>query len=281
MKTYKMKKVILLLTGALILGGWMGFSSSGVNATKNKTGFSAEFVQIPKGTFQMGSSQTEKGHEQDETLHEVSISQVFEMQTTEVTQAQFLTVMDYNPSFYKTNKHCSSDFLEKNGKKLCPNNPVEYISWTEIQEFIKKLNDAGDGYHYRLPTEAEWERAARGGTQTVYSYGDDPSKISEYAWLNRTPVEASGTHATGRNKPNPYGLFDMHGNVWEWVQDWYTSNNSGNLKDPQGPNQGTSRVRRGGSFNDFAKDLRSANRAYYNPNERAVSLGFRLVRTEK
>lgn len=160
------------------------------------------FKLIKAGTFMMGSPKDENNRFEDETQHEVTIDKDFEMQTSPVTQEQWEGIMGNNPSYFK-------------GKDL----PVETVSWDDVQEFIKKLNDKNDGYTYRLPTEAEWEFAARGGTTTAYSFGDDPSQSSDYAWFSKN--SEGTTHPVGMKKPNPFGLYDMHGNVWEWVQDEY------------------------------------------------------------
>ncbi|MFN7454631.1 MAG: formylglycine-generating enzyme family protein, partial [Pseudobdellovibrionaceae bacterium] len=136
-------------------------------------GLSAQFARIRAGTFQMGSPSSEVGRHDDEVLHSVTLTKDFEIQQTEVTQAHWFLVMGYNPSYFKSKGYCSDDYLEINGAALCPNNPVEQVSWSDTQDFIKKLNDGNDGYAYRLPTEAEWEYAARGGTQAAYSFGDD------------------------------------------------------------------------------------------------------------
>ena len=224
---------------------------------------SMKFVWIAPDTFMMGSPSSESGRDTDEDQHQVTFTKGFEMQTTEVTQAQWEAVMGNNPSYFKG-----------------ANRPVEQVSWNDAQEFIKKLNGQNDGYTYRLPTEAEWEYAARAGAQTRYSFGDSDSLLSEYAWYRVTSV--SGTHAVATKKPNAWGLHDMHGSVLEWTQDyWTTSLGSSSVTDPKGPSSGDCRVFRGGSWFFGASGLRSANRFNLDPGISSNDLGLRLSRTSK
>lgn len=153
-------------------------------------------------TYKMGSPESEKDRFEDETQHDVTLTESFEMGQFPVTQSQWEAVMGNNPSYFKGE-----------------NNPVECVSWNDAQEFIKKLNDEDTEYTYRLPTEAEWEYCARGGTTTAYHFSDSPKDLGDYAWF----YDNSGgtTHPVGEKKPNQYGLYDMLGNVWEWCQDVY------------------------------------------------------------
>ncbi len=242
-------------------------------------GISAQFVGVRAGTFQMGSPASEKNRESDEIAHSVTLTKDFEIQQTEVTQAQWFLVMGYNPSSFKSKDSCPEDYLEINGTALCPNHPVETVSWNDTQEFIKKINQGNDGYSYRLPTEAEWEYAARSGTQTAYSFGDDSGYLREYGWY----YENSGnrTHAVGSKKGNSNDLYDVHGNVWEWVQDWYAGYPSSSQRDPMGGTSGSFRVLRGGSWSSGARYLRSAIRLDVGPGYRWSLVGFRLLRTAK
>ena len=179
------------------------------------------------------------------------------------------------------------------------NAAVSYISWNDAQSFIKWLNKKEGGSHYRLPTEAEWEYSARAGTTTLYSWGNSKSQAGTYAWYDKNAydVGAKYAHSVGRKKPNPWGLYDMHGNVWEWVQDWYDENyyRNSSASDPKGPSSGRRRVARGGGWADIARYLRSARRGgswygsasslrsaycyYGSPGDRDGGIGFRLLRT--
>jgi formylglycine-generating enzyme required for sulfatase activity len=215
-----------------------------------------DMVLIKAGTFKMGSPSTEKGHDNNEQQHVVTITKEFYIGKYEVTQAQWQSVRGSNPSYFSGN----------------PDNPVERVSWNDCQEFITKLNQTGQGT-FRLPTEAEWEYACRAGTTERYYWGDDPdySFIKEYAWYsgNNSPY---GTKEVGTRLPNRWGLFDMSGNVWEWCQDWYGPY-------PTPPNPGVYRVLRGGSGHSYSSICRSANRSWNDPNNRHYNSGFRLCRT--
>ncbi len=155
--------------------------------------------------------------------------------------------------------------------------PVEQVSWNEIQEFIEKLNKKEDMNKYRLPSEAELEYAARAGTATRYYFGDDKSMLDDYAWYYAN--SDNKTHSVGQKKPNPWGLYDMYGNVWEWVQDIYHSSYDGAPADGTAwKGDGSRRVDRGGSWDRVARRCRSADRDDLDPADRYVNLGFRLLR---
>ena len=216
-----------------------------------------EFVLIPAGTFMMGS---EDGESDERPVHQVTISRPFYLGKYEVTQAQWQAIMGKNPSLFQG----------------ATNLPVEQVWWTDVDEFVRRLNAKEGGAKYRLPTEAEWEYAARAGSTTAYSFGNDPAQLKEYAWYKDNSAEK--THAVGQRKPNAWGLYDMHGNVMEWVQDWYGPYSANAVTDPPGAASGTHRMRRGGAWNNTAAVCRSANR-YSVPGFRDDFLGFRLVRT--
>ena len=242
---------------------------------------SVPFQKIEAGSFKMGSLATERYRGSDEAQVQVTISKPFEIMTKEVTQSQWVKVMGSNPSRFKSEDDC-----DDHENDMCPNHPVERVSWDEVQEYIGKLNKAlglsgCDGTPsssagcYRLPTEAEWEYSARGGTTTAYSFGDDASDLGNYAWYSGN--SDNQTHQVGLKEANPKGLYDVHGNVWEWVQDKYTSDLPGG-SDPLNTS-GSHRVIRGGSWVNFAHYLRSAYRIFVNPALRPYNVGFRLVRT--
>ncbi len=219
----------------------------------------AKFVLIPAGTFMMGSPSGEPGRDNDETQHQVTISKSFYMQTTEVTQGQWKTVIGWNPSdFKKCGKDC----------------PVESVSWNDAQEFIRKLNQKEGTDKYRLPTEAEWEYAARAGTIDARS-----GALDEIAWYDKN--SDGKTHPVGQKRPNAWGLNDMYGNVWEWVHDWYGEYPTGPVTDPIGPESRTRRVFRGASCYDDTRYCRSARRKHLGPIYRLTGVGFRLVRTQE
>ncbi len=225
-----------------------------------------KFVKIPAGSFTMGSPSSEPDRDSDETQHRVTISNSFYMQTTEVTQGQWKAVMGSNPSKFSD---CGNE---------CP---VEMVSWDDVQEFIKSLNRKGEGT-YRLPTEAEWEYAARAGTTTPFSFGSCLS-TDQANYNGNYPLEgcSKGTYrqkpvSVGSFSPNAYGLYDMHGNVWEWCADWKGDYPSGSVTDPTGPSSGSPRVIRGGSWSNIAQYCRSADRLSVTPGPRNYILGFRL-----
>jgi len=227
-----------------------------------------EFVLIQPGTFMMGSPKDEVGRFDDETLHEVTITKPFYMQNTPVTQKQWKAVMGNNPSCF-------------NGDKL----PVECVSWNDCQEFIQRLNQRGEG-HYRLPTEAEWEYACRAGTSTPFGIGNGCDLDITQANFDGNEPYGQGKEGVYREEttpvqsfaPNAWGLYDMHGNVWEWVQDWYGAYPRRAVTDPQGPQSGGTRIRRSGCWGNHARYVRSAFRGRGSPDVRNQYLGFRLFR---
>ncbi len=221
-----------------------------------------EFVQIPAGEFDMGSPLGEKGRYVNEgPVHHVKIANDFYIGKYEVTQKQWHDVMGFNPS-----------------KFTSANQPVESVSWNDVQGFIKKLNQKEGTNKYRLPSEAEWEYAARAGTTTPYFFDYEWSSV-DYAWIKGGSLQG-GTKTIGQMKPNPWGLYDMYGNVWEWVQDKYHNNYIGaptdaSVWESEGIND---RVKRGCGWYDFGKSCRSAVRNSFPSVSHSNDLGFRLVR---
>jgi formylglycine-generating enzyme required for sulfatase activity len=234
----------------------------------------ANMVLVPAGTFTMGSPSSEANRSSHETPYSVTISKAFYMGTYEVTHKEWVAVMGSNPSNWK-------------GDNL----PVETVSWYNAVEYCNKLskkegltpaytisgtdvtwNMGANGY--RLPTEAEWEYACRAETTTPYSRG---SSVDNGGWYSSN--SGSKTHEVGEKQANAWGIYDMHGNVWEWCWSWYGSYAKGSQTDPTGAASGTSRVVRGGSWYSNTRFLRSASRLDYTPNSRRSFLGFRVVRS--
>jgi hypothetical protein len=216
-----------------------------------------QFALIEAGTFLMGDD--DSGVARESPAHTVTLTQAFLMQKTEVTQGQWRAVMGENPAYFSA---CGD---------TCP---VERVSWDDIQLFLAALNDMDPGKDYRLPTEAEWEYAARAGTTGDYG---GTGVLDDMGWY----YDNSGgtTHPVALKQPNHWGLYDMHGNVREWVQDWYSYYTADAKTDPTGPETGSSRVVRGGSWSGYAINARSAYRYVSPPGSRVSFIGFRLART--
>jgi len=212
---------------------------------KNSIGM--KFKLIPAGEFMMGSEEWDWS----KPVHKVRITEPFYIGIYPVTQREWKAVMGNNPSGFK-------------GK----NRPVEKVSWDDCQEFIKKLDAREEGRKYRLPTEAEWEYACRAGSQGKYCFGDKESKLKEYAWYSKN--SGGKTHPVGKKKSNRFGLYDVHGNVWEWCQDWYDKGyyKSSPEVDPKGPSDGSIRVYRGGGWRYDAGFCSSAVRYLFSPGSR-------------
>ena len=228
------------------------------------------FKEIPAGTFTMGSPEWKADREDDETQHPVTISNPFYMQTTEVTQGQWKAVMGTEP--WKGEKYV----------KEGANYAATYVSWDDAVAYCKKLSEK-EGKTYRLPTEAEWEYACRAGTETRWSFGDDEKVLGDYAWYNENAydiVSERYAHQVGLKKPNAFGLYDMHGNVYEWCHDYFEKDyyKQSPAQDPPGPASGSSRVLRGGSWVYGTRGNRSAFRNRDVAESRNSSNGFRLVR---
>ena len=243
--------------------------SEGIRPSITNNSIGMTFVYIASSTFIIGSPPNEPKRENDESQHRVTISKPFYIQTTEVTQGQWRRVMGNNPSSFK---NCGDD---------CP---VENVSWKDVQEFIRKLNQMEGIDRYRLPTEAEWEYACRAGTTTPFYTGTCIStEQANYDGDYPMPGCPRGEHRkktlrVGSFQPNSWGLYDMHGNVWEWCQDWKGGYPSGQLTDPKGPSSGKYRVLRGGYWYRYAWLCRSANRDGGVPGFRCHGIGFRVGR---
>jgi formylglycine-generating enzyme required for sulfatase activity len=220
-------------------------------------------VPVPAGSFTMGSAADERGRQANEGPQtQVTISKPFWLGATEVTQQQWEALMGSNPSHHKKDAQ----------------HPVEMVSWAQAAEFCLKLTDreraAGripEGYTYALPTEAQWEYACRAGTT-----GPHHGKIDDVAWYFKA-TEGEVTNPVGRKQPNAWGIFDMHGNVWEWCADWFGPYAGGRQVDPRGPADGTIRIVRGGSYGEKPVDSRSAFRAGFKPESMGNSVGFRVA----
>ena len=224
-----------------------------------------KFVWIKPGSFMMGSPKEEKERGGDETQHKVTLTKGFYMGVYTVTQEQWKEVMGNNPSEFKGEK----------------NLPVEMVSWDDCQAFIKKLREK-DKKPYRLPTEAEWEYSCRAGTTTPFHFGETIS--TDQANYNGTYTYGNGkkgllrlkTTPVGSFPANAWGLHDMHGNIWQWCQDWFGDYPQDDVVDPQGPEKGKFRVRRGGSWGYHPLNCRSAFRTWSEPGHRSSLFGCRL-----
>ena len=226
------------------------------------------FVLVRGGTYKIGCiNRSSNCAENEKPVHEVELSS-FEMMTTEVTQGMWQAVMGENPSYFS------------NCGESCP---VEYVSWDDARTFAKAMNEKNDGYEYRLPTEAEWEVAARAGAETDYPSGDGLAALRQVGWYSGNADNE--THPVAKKKPNAWGIYDMHGNVWEWVEDSYDEDfyksSDAKRKDPVNRSGGSNRGLRGGSWYSDAGSTRSSLRDFWLPGERYNRVGLRLARTQK
>jgi formylglycine-generating enzyme required for sulfatase activity len=278
------------LSGAVVA---RGIYPSEVDLRGVREGLAIPVVWLPGGVFTMGSPIQEAGRVGDEgPAHEVTLTRGFWLGRTPVTQAQWEAVMGANPSRFK-----SAD------------RPVESVSWEDCQRFLAKLNERVPGLDARLPTEAEWEYACRAGTKGATWVGELTYKgirhapeLDAIAWYagnsgvdfelangydstgwpgKQYPHTRAGTHPVGKRVPNPWGLYDMLGNVWEWCSDWKGPYDAEAAVDPPGPSKGTARVLRGGSWNYCARNVRAAGRCAYSPGILGVYVGFRLAGGQK
>ncbi len=258
----------------ILFAGLICLASTGMTQEKEITNhLGMTFIRVEPGTFQMGSPETEPHRKTNEKLHPAEITDPFYLQETEVTLEQWQAIMG------------KAFFLKKKGG---PQTPVTRVSFYDCQKFIRKLNKTGTA-RYRLPSEKEWEYACRAGTRTAYSWGNAPDcALAMYAntpkrhgdcssYYRSTGLPVNGPAPVASFQPNPWGFYDMHGNVWEWCQDEYTD-------DVRTPGVNTydlfstrPRVRRGGSWYLYGRYMRSANRTYAHPGARFQTTGFRLV----
>jgi formylglycine-generating enzyme required for sulfatase activity len=231
-----------------------------------------QFVYIPSGLFVMGSPPDEIGRDELEIQHQVILSKGFFLQTTEVTQAQWRKVMGINPS-------------EQQGDDL----PVHNVSWLDCKKFIRRLNQLEGVIQYRLPSEAQWEYACRAGSQKAFTTGPltepdstlDPL-LDKVGWYQANA--GGGPHPAASKAPNAWGLYDLHGNVWEWTEDWWESwygKFSGSpVEDPAGPGKGRFKIIRGGGWFAGATYQRCASRMRAEPGSKSPGIGFRVARSE-
>jgi formylglycine-generating enzyme required for sulfatase activity len=272
----KVSKIILFAVTAL-LAVFFSCPSGFAKEKEIKNSLGMAFVLIPAGSFNMGSPPGESRRNRDEVQHKVTISRPFYMQITEVTLKQWWAVMG------------KKFFGRRKGRE---NSPVVKVSWFDCIEFIEKLNQKNEGT-YRLPTEAEWEYACRAGATSAYSWGDkidcskamysnNPKKSDECrGHVKGMGLKVGRPAAVKSYPPNRWGLYDMHGNVWEWCQDFYGAYPKTAVTDPKGPDEGKDRVRRGGSWFKHGWLCRSANRNMGHPASKYNTLGFRVVREVK
>lgn len=220
-----------------------------------------KLVLIHPGSFTMGSPVGEVGRKENETPHEVTISKSYYLGIYEVTQGEYEKVMGKNPSRNK-------------GVRL----PVEEVTWLDADTFCSKLSEMPDeksaGRQYRLPTEAEWEYACRAKNRTAFSFADSAEWLEEFAWSCQ---KEGNIHPVGEKKPNSWGLYDMHGNVWEWCEDWFGDYPIDDVTDPEGPSSGSLVVFRGGAWDTSAAYCRAAYRGRLDPLVLSDSHGFRVA----
>ena len=268
--SFKTIKLCILVSWVLVLL----IPRSGIGAgTYKDPATGIEFVFVKGGCFQMGS---ENGGINERPVHTACVGDFF-MGKYEVTQKQWKLVMGDNPSFFDS----------------CGDNcPVENVSWADAQGFIGRLNQKAGANRYRLPTEAEWEYAARAGSKAKYSFGDDDRDLGDYAWYDKNSSSSEAPewyynnrlikacpHPVGQKKPNAWGLYDMYGNVWEWVDDGYGDYRPERVQNPTGPSAGSNRVYRGGSWDSSADLCRAAKRFVSYRLSTEGDRGFRLVRS--
>lgn len=229
------------------------------------TGIGLDFVWIPPGIFPMGAEETDPDREKDERYHVVTLTKGFWMGTFEVTNRQFRAFRPDHPSVGAADKtEITAD----------DNKPAVAVDYHDAEAFCRWVSEQ-TGWNVRLPTEAEWEYACRGGSKAAYSYGNDRTRLGEYAWYEENTD--SGAQPVGRKRPNARGMYDVHGNVAEWVADWYADYPEGPQTDPAGPSTGSTRSYRGGSWGDPSAGCRCAARNAASAGEKSGSRGFRVA----
>jgi len=254
------KQILIGVLGFLLLAGIGGNRPAAADSMElagwKSPSTGMEFLKIPGGCYSMGDS---TGYDYEKPAHEVCVDS-FYLARYEVTQKEWSLFMEENRSKFSGENH-----------------PVDHVSFQDAVEFIKRLNEREQTTLYRLPTEAEWERAARAGTTSRYFWGDEMD--NDYVWYYGS--SNFKTHPVGTRQPNPWGLYDMLGNVWEWVSDWYDFDYYKNSprENPKGPSQGKLKTRRGGSMANLASYVRSASRYRSNLKKRHHILGFRVARS--
>ena len=219
--------------------------------------FGIRMILVPAGAFTMGSPKSDDLRAPDETPHRVRLTKPFYIGMTEITQAEYKTVTGKTPSYHAGD-----------------NRPVEQVSWHEATAFCKTLSDR-TGRRYALPTEAQWEYACRAGTQTRFCFGDDVARLKDYAWY--TPYAGCGTQSVATHKPNLWGLYDMHGNLFEWCRDFLRPYAAGDAVDPVVETGRGERVVRGGTWTHHPTHCRSAFRYHDVQTHRHDIIGFRVV----
>lgn len=245
-----------------------GVDEYGVYAEFTIVGVVQRMRWLEAGTFLMGSPEDEAERSRDEVQHEVTLSRGYWVADTVCTQTMWYSIMRYNHSLFVGGQR-----------------PVEQVSWQESQEFLKRINREQPGLNLRLLTEAEWEYACRAGTNGPFSFGDNatPEWVNydgNYPYvLGERGVYRRETVRVGTLPPNPWGLYEMHGNVWEWCADWYSASGREGALDPQGPSEAEKRVLRGGSWVMMAGSARSAYRGALEPDFRSNDVGFRFGRS--
>ena len=255
--------------GLLALGSWH----------RERFDFQKHMVWIEPGTFQMGGPRSETGSAVDNTAFEVTIRDGFHIGKFEVTQSIYQRLMGVNPSHFgglRAVRHHPLAMIM--GEDL----PVESVSWQDAMEFCRRLTESErksgrlpEGHVYSLPTEAQWEYAARAGSGNSYCFGNSENTLGDYAWYAKNCGKKP--QPVGLKRPNAWGLHDMHGNVWEWCRDWYANYPTSPVKDPTGPASGNKRVNRGGGWYGNADNSKSAYRNLDPPDYRKPGLGFRIA----